>query len=76
MANEEGYIAMPQNDKQQIEQIAREYESEPAKGLAHGIQKDAIQNAVGARLPGREPNSYRQWQFTFELLKVNGKYAF
>jgi len=69
------YVTMPQNDRQQIEQIAREYESEPAKGLVHGIQKDAIQNGIGARLPGSEPNSYHDWKFTFELLKINGKYA-
>ena len=69
------YVTMPQNDKRQIEQIAREYGSEPAKGLAHGIQKDAIQNGVGARLPGNERNSYRNWKFSFELLKIDSEYA-
>src|SRR5438552_3708590 len=32
-----------------LEQLARDYESPPAKGLAHGLQKDAIQNGWGAR---------------------------
>lgn len=69
------YVTTPQNDKKQIEQIVTEYEGFPAKGLAHGIQKDAIQNGVGARLRGNEPKSYKNWRFTFELLKINGKYA-
>lgn len=69
------YVNMPQNDLRQIEQIAREYEGEPAKGLAHGVQKDAIQNGVGARIRGREPATYRNWIFTFKLFKINGKYA-
>lgn len=76
MTENDEYVIMPQNDFQQIEQIVREYESEPAKGLTHGIQKDAIQNGIGARLQGRsEPNSYRDWMFVFELLKIKGKYA-
>lgn len=75
LAEIEEYVTMPQNDKKQIEQIAREYEGEPAKGLAHGLQKDAIQNAVGARLPGREPVTYRDWRFSFELLRIDGRYA-
>lgn len=32
-----------------LEQLIREYETQPAKGLAHGLQKDAIQNGWGAR---------------------------
>lgn len=71
----EEYVNTPQNDLRQIEHIAREYESEPAKGLAHGIQKDAIQNGIGARLPGSEPNSYKNWHFKFKLLKINGEFA-
>ena len=39
---------MPQNDVAQIDQIQIEYESR-GKGLAHGFQKDAIQNGAGAR---------------------------
>ncbi len=71
----EEYVNTPQNDLRQIEQIAREYESEPAKGIAHGLQKDAIQNGVGARISGNEPNSYKTWAFRFELIKVSGKPA-
>lgn len=70
------YVHMPQNDKQQIEQVVREYESEPAKGLAHGVQKDAIQNAVGARLVKSESDSYRgNWRCNFELVEIDGKEA-
>lgn len=73
--NEE-YVNTPQNDLRQIEQIAREYESEPAKGVAHGLQKDAIQNGVGARIySGSEPNSYKNWSFKFKMLKIEGKWA-
>ena len=32
-----------------LEQLIRDYETQPAKGLAHGLQKDAIQNGWGAR---------------------------
>lgn len=69
------YVNMPQNDLHQIEQIERDYESDPAKGLSHGLQKDAIQNGIGARLPGREPITYKNWIFKFKLFKINGKYA-
>ena len=70
------YVTMPQNDRRQIEQILREYESEPAKGLAHGVQKDAIQNGFGARKTKSEANACKgEWKFFFELLLVNGKYA-
>lgn len=76
MTNKDEYVIVPQNDLQQIEQIVREYESEPAQGLTHGVQKDAIQNGIGARLPDKsEPNSYYDWKFNFELLEINGNYA-
>ena len=42
---ENEYVTMPQNDMAQIEQVGREYNSEPARGIPHGVQKDAIQNA-------------------------------
>ena len=73
--SETDYFPMGQNDLKQIEQIALEYNGEPAKGLSHGVQKDAIQNGVGARVSGSEPSSYNNWKFTFELLELNGKYA-
>ena len=64
----EQYVTTPQNDLQQIHQVSREYESEPARGVAHGLQKDAIQNGVGARIPhSSEPTSYKDWAFTFRL---------
>lgn len=70
------YVNTPQNHAQQIEQIAREYEGEPSKGIAHGVQKDAIQNGIGARIPGKkEPDSYNGWSLKFKLFKINGKFA-
>src|SRR2546421_11654039 len=67
----EQYVATPQNDLQQIRILSREYETDPARGLAHGLQKDAIQNGVGARLPEMsEPNSYKKWEFSFKSFKI------
>src|SRR6266571_675529 len=72
----EQYVTTPQNDLQQIHQVSREYESEPARGVAHGLQKDAIQNGVGARIPhSSEPTSYKDWAFTFRLFKIGDTYA-
>lgn len=70
---EQDYVPMPQNDLAQIEQVAREYSSVPAKGLAHGVQKDAIQNAFGARAKIREVEACKDWAVTFELKQINGK---
>jgi hypothetical protein len=69
------YVQMPQDDLAQIDQIVREYCSEPAKGLAHGTQKDATQNAVGARADTDEKTAFKTWQFHFELLKIDGSDA-
>jgi hypothetical protein len=70
------YAHMPQNDKQQIEQVVREYEGDPAKGLAHGVQKDAIQNAFGARvIPDEVKACKKNWKCYFELLSIKGKKA-
>ena len=72
----EQYVPTPQNDLQQIRQLSQDYEADPARGLAHGLQKDAIQNGVGARLPGvSEPISYKKWEFNFKLFKVGGRNA-
>ena len=68
------YVSMPQNDLHQIEQVVREYEGS-GKGLAHGLQKDAIQNGFGARLIENESRACKTWKFTFELLEINGEYA-
>jgi hypothetical protein len=70
------YVNMPQNDKEQLEQIAREYAAEPAKGLAHGVQKDAIQNAFGARAEANEVKACKGgWRCKFELTTIKGKDA-
>tara|TARA_B110001450_G_scaffold222697_1_gene219387 strand:+ start:307 stop:2745 length:2439 start_codon:yes stop_codon:yes gene_type:complete len=67
---------MPQNDRSQIDQIRQEYESSPAKGLAHGVQKDAIQNGIGARtLKSVAKACKKDWKFNFELVEINGKSA-
>lgn len=64
------YVSMPQNDLHQIDQIVREYQAS-GKGLAHGLQKDAIQNGFGARLIENESRACKNWKFTFELLEIN-----
>lgn len=70
------YAHMPQNDKQQIDQVVREYEGYPAKGLAHGVQKDAIQNAFGARAIADEAKACKNnWRCFFELTTIKGKEA-
>jgi hypothetical protein len=66
------YVQMPQDDMAQIDQLVREYCSDPAKGLAHGVQKDAIQNGFGARLVKKEKNACLTWEFHFELLEIKG----
>ncbi len=55
----------PQNWKSEIEQVVATYEQEPAKGLVHGLQKDAIQNGWGHRVNDKG----RGWKFTFTLKK-------
>ena len=65
------YVSMPQNDLHQIEQVVREYEGS-GRGLAHGLQKDAIQNGFGARLIENENRACKKWRFTFELLEIDG----
>ena len=69
------YVQMPQDDMAQIDQVGREYGSEPAKGLAHGVQKDAIQNGFGARAEVREVEACRTWSMTFEFKQIGGKDA-
>jgi len=68
------YVGMPQNDLHQIEQVVREYEGS-GRSLAHGLQKDAIQNGFGARLIDNESRACRTWKFAFELLEINGEPA-
>lgn len=53
----------PANWSNYLEQLIREYETQPAKGLAHGLQKDAIQNGWGAR------DGNKRFRFEITLLK-------
>lgn len=46
-----------------LEQLVRDYETQPARGLAHGLQKDAIQNGWGAR------DGNKRFRFDIKLLK-------
>ena len=46
----------------QIDQVAHGYRSGRAKGVTHGVQKDAVQNAWGARRNGG------RWRFRFCLV--------
>ncbi|NQT50607.1 hypothetical protein HQ576_01070 [bacterium] len=73
--SEPEYVTMPQDDMAQIDQVAREYSSDPAKGLAHGLQKDAIQNSFGARAAEKEAEACKEWATTFELRKIGRKPA-
>lgn len=72
---EHDYVTMPQNDLAQIEQVGREYNSEPAKGIAHGVQKDAIQNGFGAREEAKEVLACQTWEMNFELKTIRGRDA-
>lgn len=47
-----------------LEQVERDYNTLPALGLAHGLQKDAIQNGWGARVTNHN------WTFDFELKTI------
>ena len=54
-----------------LNQIKRDYETPPAMGIAHGLQKDAIQNGWGARKNKKGTG----WSFAFQLMKIqNGIY--
>lgn len=58
---------VPTNWRSQIDQIVRGYEHEPAKGLVHGIQKDAIQNSWGHKTNKRGTG----WGMKFKLINNN-----
>ncbi|MEX2336306.1 MAG: hypothetical protein WD555_03445, partial [Fulvivirga sp.] len=66
------YQRVPQNDLVGIKYVKDDYESLPAKGLIHGLQKDAIQNGIGA---AKNIRSFDEWEMTFELMEINGKDA-
>ena len=66
---------MPQNDVSQIDQIQIEYETR-GKGLAHGFQKDAVQNGAGARKNKNMKKACSSgWAFNFELVDIEGEKA-
>lgn len=48
----------------QINQIAQGYLQPPARGIAHGVQKDALQNSWGARSNGKRKG---KWGVEFVL---------
>jgi hypothetical protein len=48
-----------------LDQVARDYSTEPALGLWHGLQKEGIQNSHGAR----DRQSKTPWGCMFRLLK-------
>ena len=50
-----------------LDQVIRDYETPPAKGLAHALQKDAIQNGWGAR------DGKKKLKFEFLLLEPVGR---
>lgn len=63
-ADQEEQLSQPQiNWSSFLEQIRRDYETPPALGIAHGVQKDAIQNGWGARVKDRGCS------FSFRLIK-------
>lgn len=72
---EHKYVQMPQDDNAQIDQVETDYSTGAAKGLAHGVQKDAIQNAFGARSIAKEIEACKRWTMKFRLEKINGKDA-
>ena len=60
------------NIKGQIDQLIKGYETEPAKGLVHGFQKDIIQNAWGHR---KDSNRGTDWKLEISYIENNkGKF--
>ena len=54
------------NIKSQIDQIIKGYETEPAKGLVHGFQKDIIQNSWGHR---KDANRGKDWKLEIKYIE-------
>lgn len=75
--SERNFSPMPQNDRHQVVQIKQEYANDPAMGVAHGVQKDAIQNGIGAIITGKSlaKGFKKNWKFNFELLEIKGSLA-
>lgn len=58
-------VEVPTNWKSNIDQVVAGYETEPAKGLVHGFQKDALQNSWGARVNKKGTG----WGTRFQLVE-------
>jgi len=58
--------SVPTNWKSNIQQVVKGYETEPAKGLIHGLQKDFTQNAWGQR---KNLSEGKGWGMEFTLLE-------
>jgi hypothetical protein len=70
------FVRMYQDDLKQIEQIITEYEGDPAKGITHGVQKDAIQNGLGATTEKDIIKAFKHnWSFNFQLIEIGKKPA-
>ena len=66
MATEERAVTSPNvNWGAFLDQVARDYSTEPALGLWHGLQKEAIQNSHGAR----DRQSKNHWACRFRLVE-------
>lgn len=66
MVTEESLSALPTNFIKRVEQIINVYNS-MGRGLVHGFQKDAIQNAVGARAT----NSWKGRKCCIDLVETD-----
>ena len=55
------------NFRQQVEQVIKGYETDPAKGLVHGCTKDWIQNGWGHR----QTKKGKGWSFVINYVNNN-----
>ncbi|MCA1060291.1 hypothetical protein LCL96_15235 [Rossellomorea aquimaris] len=62
---EDSAIQVPTNWRSNIDQVVAGYETEPAKGLVHGLQKDGLQNMWGAKNNRKGTN----WGAKFQLIE-------
>lgn len=67
MAAQELTSSPPVNWSRFLDQTARDYETPPARGLTHGLQKEAIQNGWGAR------DGHKKWSYRFVLFPGSGR---
>lgn len=62
----ESSVQVPTNWKSNIDQVVAGYDTQPAKGLVHGFQKDAIQNGWGAK----KYKTGKDWGIRFQLTQT------